>query len=98
MATTPQWQSGLRFPPPWRQRRNVLCRMVRQAGDEIDQTCLRIDFCVAAVLDQGEEVGQPGAGRWMANREPVLRAQLERADGVFSAIVRQFGFRNAPPR
>ena len=59
---------------------DALVGVVGQAGDEVDQVGLGIGADQAAVFDQGEEIGQPRASVGVVDEQPVLGADLERAD------------------
>src|SRR5277367_6654495 len=66
--------------------------MVRQTGDDIDQVRLWVDSRLAAVLYQGEELRQPGAGRGMADSDPVLGPELQRPHRVLRPVIGKLGF------
>ena len=53
--------------------------VIGQACDQVDQVGLGIGADEAAVFDQGEEIGQTRAGGGVADEQPVLGADLERA-------------------
>ena len=59
---------------------DALVGVIGQARDEVDQIGLGIGADEPAVLGQGEEIGQTGAGVGVADEQPVSCADLERAD------------------
>jgi hypothetical protein len=62
-------------------------REIGQAGNDIDQVSLGIDTLETTVFDQGEETGEMGTCARMSDREPVFRAELERADAIFCWVI-----------
>ena len=55
------------FQGPREQFGDGLHRVIGQPCDDIDQVGLGIDPLLPAVFDEGEEVGQTGAGAWVAD-------------------------------
>lgn len=61
--------------------------------EDIDEVGLRIDAVVFTVLHEGVEDRAALAGLWMPDKQPVLRSQFGRADGLFSTVVVDAGLR-----
>ena len=62
-------------------------RMIGQTGDEVDEVGFGINALLAAVLHQGEQRGQPGAGLRMTDVAPVLRAELQWPYALLDEII-----------
>ncbi len=83
------------FPRLREQLGDALHRVIGQTSNEIDEVRLRVDTGEPAVFHHGEEIGQPRSGFRMADLQPVLRAELERADRLLDEIIFDPGARFA---
>lgn len=75
-------------PGAWQQLRQFVCgRIAHQFVEDPLEVGERVLAVAADLLDEGVDHGAAPAGGLAANEHPVLRAQFQRTDRVFGAVV-----------